>query len=200
MLLTSLPFVSLAIVIFLAALLAAWWLFKTAGSTSSAQAEPQGTGTKTWPHPLWGSGLFAGLISIAGIIAAGIAITGLSFLFPTSQDPGTASGIGLAIGMSLLCFGGIWIIASSILGVWLHRRFTGTASITMGLLIGLINGGFIGISSIIFSYASGLLSLSDLLYEIVSAALTMFVLLFVSAIGGFFGGLLFQKKTDKAIL
>lgn len=197
---TSLLLIPFVFVIFVCAILAVWWLITKARSTSSAQDELQRPVTRTQTRALWSSGLLAGLTSIAGIVIVGLTIVGIFSIFPTSQDPGFASGIGLAIGIPLFCFGGIWIIASSIFGVWLHRRFAETTSITMGLLIGLINGGFVGIASIIYLSLSGGFSVSDMLYTIITSAFDILILLFPSVIGGLFGGVLFQRKTEKAIL
>jgi hypothetical protein len=196
----SLLIIPLIIIIFLSILLAGWWLATKAKLASSAHDEPQRPVTWTQTRGLWMSGLFAGLTSTVGIGVAGIIIAGIFYAFPTSQDPGSATGIGMAIGMSLFCFGGFWIIASSIFGVWLHRRFADNTSITTGLLIGLLNGGFVGIASIIYSSFFVEFSMSEMLTAIVSAVFEVIILLIPSLIGGFLGGLLFQKSAARASL
>lgn len=188
MALTSFVLIPFVIVIFLCAIFAAWWLISKAGSSPSAQGELQRPVKWTQTRALWSSGLFSGLTSIAGIVVAGLIITGIFSMLPTSDDPGSASGIGMAIGMLLCGFGGIWIIASSIFGAWLHRRSAGSTSIPMGLLIGSINGGLVGITFIIYSSLLDGFSLSYLLFTLVP-----------SVIGGFFGGVLFQRNREKAI-
>ncbi len=193
-------FIPLAIIIFLSVIFAGWWLYKKSRSTSATQDELQRPVIWTQTRALWSSGLLAGLTSIAGIIIVGLAIEGIFFMLPTPQDPGSASGIGMLIGIPFLCFGGVWIIASSIFGVWLHRRFAGTTSITMGLLIGVINGGFVGIVSIIYSSLVGGFSMSDILYKLVTSVFDVLILLFPSVIGGFLGGALFNRNAEKAIL
>lgn len=197
---TSLLLIPFVFIIFVCAILAVWWLIRKARSTSSVQGELKLPATWTQTRALWSSGALAGLTSIAGLVIAGLTIVGIISILPTSQDPGFASGIGLAIGVPLFCFGGIWIIASSVFGVWLHRRFAGNTSITIGLLIGLINGGVVGVASIIFSSFFGALSISNMVYIIITSVFDILILLFPSIIGGILGGVLFQKNTEKATL